>query len=50
MPGWLQSLPEESYEQVTKEIGRLINEERHEAEFAISFKATVVVGKKALLQ
>jgi ubiquinone/menaquinone biosynthesis C-methylase UbiE len=50
MPGWLQSLPEESYEQVTKEIGRLINEERHEAEFAISFKATLMVGKKPLLQ
>ena len=50
MPGWLQSLPEESYDEVTKDIGRLINEERHEAEFAISFKATLVVGKKALLQ
>jgi ubiquinone/menaquinone biosynthesis C-methylase UbiE len=50
MPGWLQSLPEGSYELVTKEIGRLINEERHEAEFAISFKATLVIGKKALLQ
>lgn len=50
MPGWLQSLPENSYEEVTKEIGRLINEERHDAEFALSFKATLVTGKKALLQ
>ena len=50
MPGWLQSLPQKSYQKVTAEIARLINEERHEAEFAISFKATLVVGKKALLQ
>ena len=50
MPRWLDSLPEESYAQVTKEIERLINEERHEAEFALSFKATIIVGKKALVQ
>ena len=50
MPGWLQTLPENSYEEVTREIGRLINEERHDAEFALSFKATLVTGKKALLQ
>ncbi|MDQ2937017.1 MAG: class I SAM-dependent methyltransferase [Acidobacteriota bacterium] len=47
---WLQSLPKDSYEQVVKEIGRLINEERHEAEFALSVKATLVMGKKALIQ
>lgn len=47
---WLQSLPEDSREQVVKEIARLINEERHEAEFALSVKATLVVGKKALSQ
>lgn len=50
MPIWLESLPEESYEQVVKEIARLINEERHEAEFALSVKATLVVGKKMLSQ
>jgi ubiquinone/menaquinone biosynthesis C-methylase UbiE len=50
MPIWLGTLPEESYEQVVKEIGRLINEERHEAEFALSVKATLVVGRKALNQ
>lgn len=47
---WLGMLPEDSYEQVVKEIGRLINEERHEAEFALSVKATLVVGRKALNQ
>jgi hypothetical protein len=44
---WLETLPRKSHEQVVKEIGRLINEERHEAEFALSLKATLVVGKKA---
>ena len=47
---WLGTLPRKSYEQVVKEIGRLINEERHEAEFALSVKATLVVGRKALNQ
>ncbi|HKO98524.1 MAG TPA: methyltransferase domain-containing protein [Pyrinomonadaceae bacterium] len=50
MPRWLGSLPANHYEQVTKEIGLLINEERHDAEFALSFKATLIVGKKALVQ
>lgn len=45
---WLETLPRDSYEQVVKEIGRLINEERHEAEFALTVKATLVMGKKAL--
>jgi hypothetical protein len=47
---WLETLPRKSYEQVVKEIERLINEERHEAEFALSVKATLVVGRKALTQ
>lgn len=50
MQNWLEQLPEDSYDQVVKEIGRLINEERHEAEFALSVKATLVVGRKALAQ
>jgi len=32
------------------EIGRLINEGRHEAEFALTVKARLVMGKKALSQ
>ena len=47
---WLETLPRKSYEHVFTEIGRLINEERHEAEFALSVKATLVVGRKALNQ
>lgn len=47
---WLETLPQDSYDQVVAEIARLINEERHEAEFALSVKGTLVVGKKALSQ
>ena len=47
---WLETLPREFHEQVMIEIGRLINEERHEAEFALTVKATMVMGKKALSQ
>jgi ubiquinone/menaquinone biosynthesis C-methylase UbiE len=47
---WLETLPPDSYPQVVREIGRLINEERHEAEFALTVKATLVLGKKALSQ
>jgi ubiquinone/menaquinone biosynthesis C-methylase UbiE len=47
---WLETLPQDSYEQVVREIGRLINEERHEAEFALTVKATLVMGKKARSQ
>jgi ubiquinone/menaquinone biosynthesis C-methylase UbiE len=50
MPIWLGTLPEDLKAPVVKEIGRLINEERHEAEFALSVKATLVVGRKALNQ
>jgi ubiquinone/menaquinone biosynthesis C-methylase UbiE len=47
MQNWLASVPEESREKLVKELTRLINEERHEAEFALSVKATLVVGQKA---
>ncbi|MDQ5843936.1 MAG: class I SAM-dependent methyltransferase [Acidobacteriota bacterium] len=50
MQRWLASLPADRYEEVSKEIGRLINEDRHEAEFSLTVKATLVVGKKALNQ
>ncbi|HVQ36659.1 MAG TPA: class I SAM-dependent methyltransferase [Pyrinomonadaceae bacterium] len=50
MPLWLGTLPESAFAQVVQEIGRLINEERNEAEFALSVKATAVIGKKALTQ
>lgn len=48
IPIWLESLAAERREEVVREIARLINEERHEAEFVLTLKATLVVGKKAL--
>jgi len=50
MPIWLETLPVRSRIQVIAEIARLINEERHEAEFALSVKATLVLSKKPLIQ
>ena len=47
---WLETLPPEFHEQVMAEIGRLINEERHDAEFALTVKATLVMGRKSLSQ
>ena len=45
--GWMSSVPEDQKEKVTGEIARLINEDRHEAEFALSVKSTLVLGQKA---
>jgi hypothetical protein len=50
LPIWLESLRPESHDEVISEIVRLINEERHEGEFALSVKATLVSGKKARSQ
>jgi ubiquinone/menaquinone biosynthesis C-methylase UbiE len=47
MHSWLESIAEADREKVTREIARIIDEERHEAEFALSVKATLVVGRKA---
>lgn len=43
---WLASVPEELRSQVSSEVSRIINEERHEAEFALSVKATLLIGRK----
>lgn len=48
MPIWLETLSPNAREEVVAEIRRLISEERHEAEFALTLKATLIVGKKAL--
>ena len=50
MPIWLETLPPDSERQVIDEIGRLVNEESHGVEFALTVKATLVMGKKALSQ
>ncbi len=44
---WLALVPDDKRAGLFSEISRLINEERHEAEFALSVKATLVVGRKA---
>lgn len=43
---WLALVPDDKRAALFDEISRLINEERHEAEFALSVKATLVVGQK----
>jgi ubiquinone/menaquinone biosynthesis C-methylase UbiE len=47
MHDWLALVPHDKKTRLFSEISRLINEERHEAEFAFSVKATVIVGQKA---
>ncbi len=47
MPAWLALVPEHMRADLFREITRIINEDRHEAEFALSVKATLVVGQKA---
>ena len=47
MHDWLALAPEDKRAALFSEISRLINEERHEAEFALSVKATLIVGQKA---
>lgn len=47
MPVWLALVPEDMRADLFQEISRIINDERHEAEFALSVKATLVVGQKA---
>jgi ubiquinone/menaquinone biosynthesis C-methylase UbiE len=47
MQEWLALVPHDKRAELFNEISRLINEERHEAEFALSVKATLVVGQKA---
>ena len=45
---WLDSLPdEEASASVLREVERIIDEDRHEGDFALSVKATIVVGRKA---
>ena len=47
MQEWLALVPDDKRAELFSEISRLINEERHEAEFALSVKATLVVGHKS---
>lgn len=45
---WTGSLPDdEARAAVLEEVARIIDEDRHEGDFSLSIKATVVVGRKA---
>jgi len=50
LPRWLEFVPESARARVGQELANIIDEERHNAEFAVSVKATVVVGKKSRVQ
>jgi len=50
LPTWLESIPESVQEGVRAELARIIDEERHAGEFALTLKATLVLGKKERLQ
>jgi ubiquinone/menaquinone biosynthesis C-methylase UbiE len=47
IPKWLEPLPESERDRVVSELAQIIDEERHEADFSLTLKATLVVGKKA---
>ena len=46
MPIWFETLPVEARHRVLAEIARLINEESRETAFALTVKATLLVGRK----
>jgi len=50
LKNWLSSVPEVSRERVMQELAKIIDEERHSGEFALTLKATLVVGKKSPVQ
>lgn len=50
LPMWLRSVPEAARERVISELAKIIDEERHSGEFALSVKATLVAGKKIRVQ
>ena len=47
MKRWIESLPESCRAQVVAEIPRLVDEDRQQADFMFSVKATLVSGRKA---
>jgi len=50
LPNWLASLAETARARVVEELKKIIDEERHSGEFALTLKATLVVGKKSPVQ
>ena len=50
LPNWFQRVPEDSRDRVIQELTGIIDEERHEGEFLLTLKATLVVGRKSRVQ
>jgi len=50
LPNWFQRVPQADQDRVIQELIGIIDEERHEADFLLTLKATVVVGRKAMVQ
>ena len=50
LPNWLALLAEAARTRVIDELSKIIDEERHRGEFALTLKATLVVGKKTRVQ
>lgn len=50
LKNWLAPVPEVSRERVMQELAKIIDEERHSGEFALTLKATLLVGKKSPVQ
>lgn len=49
MTGWLKCVPDDARTRVLLEIAHLIDEERHNAEFSLTVKASLVMGRKVEL-
>ncbi len=50
LPNWFQRVPAADQDRVIRELTRIIDEERHDGEFLLTLKATLVVGKKGFVQ
>jgi ubiquinone/menaquinone biosynthesis C-methylase UbiE len=47
LPNWFQRVPPGDQDRVIQELTGIIDEERHDGEFLLTLKATLVVGNKA---
>lgn len=47
LQNWMRPVPEAARERVAQELARIIDEERHQGEFALTLKATLVVATKS---
>jgi len=50
LPSWMEPIPFRAREKVSNELSRIIDEERHAGAFALTLKATPVVGRKSRIQ